>query len=102
MRLIDADALKKTMWRESYPIRTEYLGLDRGMCTEAIENVINAAPTIDPESIRPKGHYLTRRVYDSNYGEHVTLYRCSECGLSDDFEYRFCPYCGADMRGESE
>ena len=27
-------------------------------------------------------------------------YRCSECALTYDTDTRFCPNCGADMRGE--
>lgn len=27
---------------------------------------------------------------------------CSECGEAVEHEYKFCPECGADMRGESD
>lgn len=29
-------------------------------------------------------------------------YTCSECGYHNNVRYRYCPYCGADMRGEEK
>lgn len=30
------------------------------------------------------------------------FYRCSECKRMVDEDFRFCPNCGADMRGEQD
>ena len=32
----------------------------------------------------------------------VTMFRCSMCGYEQDWQSKFCPNCGADMRGESD
>ena len=30
----------------------------------------------------------------------VTMFRCSVCGYEQDWQSKFCPNCGADMRGD--
>lgn len=65
--------------------------------------LIEAAPDIDPASLRPKGEWADKMVRD---------WHCSECGKSvpkqvrfDGYCYddklNFCPECGADMRKEA-
>lgn len=46
----------------------------------------------------PKGHWINTTVRGSL--AHV----CSVCGLESGtlYDYAFCPFCGADMRGEQE
>lgn len=80
-RLIDADKLKKV-------IHCEYSD-DLGIL-EKIDN----APTVEPE--RPHGEWIT-----TLNGFH-TCSKCDEYGNPNYF--KFCPYCGADMRkgGENE
>ena len=43
-------------------------------------------PTIEPE--RKKGKWIDLK--------------CDQCGQVDTSKPNFCPYCGADMRGEEE
>ena len=108
MRLIDADALKyHRQYRVGKPV--EYLGkID-----------IDLAPTIDPDSLRLKGHWIwkhryrggfrQRKGYDAEGNFHIInvdeSYEiddpyCSECGmLNESIFLNFCPNCGADMRG---
>ena len=31
---------------------------------------------------------------------YYTVYRCSNCHSIGSTDYKYCPYCGADMRGE--
>ena len=43
---------------------------------------------------RPKGHWIQKTI---------SYYKCSECGKAPYYSktiqhYKFCPYCGADMR----
>lgn len=53
---------------------------------------IDNMPTADVrENVR--GEWKSRTFYDS------TLV-CSECGAEGRWDFEYCPYCGADMRGE--
>jgi hypothetical protein len=61
---------------------------------------IDNAPTIDPESLRPKGKWLK-----SEWGYPDRTLTCSACGFEYDSAYykqklfRYCPNCGAKMEG---
>lgn len=81
IRLIDANALMK------YTLNTISRSID---C-----NDIARFPTIDPESLRPKGKWKLNRDGSGT---------CSECHRTrndvwdmDDWD-NFCSHCGADMR----
>ena len=57
-------------------------------------NVLNIEP-------RKKGKWIDEGQYADFFPHHA--YRCSECGhhlLEIEVIYDFCPFCGADMRGE--
>lgn len=90
-RLIDADAL---------PVTTL---TDGGYWTKDVvyKQDIDAAPTIDPESLRQHGRWIKAAAY--NAGKINAVY-CSKCklyqaaGLWDLYPY--CPYCGAKMDEE--
>lgn len=63
-----------------------------------VEDMIENAPTIEPE--RKKGKWIKE---DRGHVEYTGV--CSECGFAwiwyDTREYfKFCPNCGADMRGK--
>ena len=51
---------------------------------------------------RPKGEWMPYEAYLGKDREYsVTEHKCSLCGyLWGEPEYRYCPNCGADMRGE--
>ena len=53
-------------------------------------------------SARPKGEWMPYEAYLGKDREYsVTEHKCSLCGyLWGEPEYRYCPNCGADMRGE--
>lgn len=59
---------------------------------------IEEAPTIDPDSLRPKGRWTLNRDGSGT---------CSECHRtrSDVWDMdtwdNYCSHCGADMRGEN-
>ncbi len=102
MRLIDADEFIKIIREHDYPLATRNGSIDNGMFTNGILQAVDETPTINPESLRPKGEWLDKMVRD---------WHCSECGQSvpkqvrfDGYCYddklNFCPNCGADMRGE--
>lgn len=79
MRLIDADALKDKILFGAF-----------GMYYDAYD--VQEMPTIDPESLRPKGQW----VWCENGGYH-----CPACykRFGVVFDNNYCPNCGADMRG---
>jgi hypothetical protein len=102
VRLIDANALQRRICKAK--CNREYEDCrDEGDCE--FDFFIFWAPTIDPESLRPKGRW--------NVDVANLKASCSECGIvlrfTDEMQIsmfrdleRFCYYCGADMRGDSE
>lgn len=76
------------------------------------------APTVDPESLRPKGQWIVNRRHtvsknpylDDNYHIDVICSECSFCIQAENASFDFpepiktnyCPNCGADMRGEED
>lgn len=60
------------------------------------QDMVRYAPTIDPESLRPKG-YKEPIGYDEVY---TMFFKCRVCGCEDlTAASNYCPNCGADMRG---
>ena len=51
---------------------------------------------------RPKGEWISI-IEVNDFGEpyQAGIY-CSECGETFGHEANFCPYCGADMRGNGK
>lgn len=116
VRLIDANALEKNM--RAYADNKAYCGhieLANGIC-KAIGR-IDLAPTIDPESLRPKGRVVLKERHRGGFqivtgtdeigNEHTVRIDtrsvgnepyCSACGaaLADSFQ-DFCPRCGCKM-----
>lgn len=106
MKLIDADALKEVLQRyhNLYHAQCGNLigqGLQRAIksCIDLLDN----APTIDPESLRPQGTWIMRggKRYCSHCNERACVTRDT-----DDFWYTvgtaFCPNCGAKMKGAGD
>lgn len=90
VRLIDANALLKNRF-------SMYTGFQGTVPVVAVRDVDNA-PTIDPESLRPKGRWEPRK-------DAIGFVRCSVChdcniygDWADGEKWRYCPNCGADMR----
>jgi rubrerythrin len=78
------------------------------MVNTALDTMIEAA---EEEPQRAKGLWLDGKVKNINNGEIRVIRNCSECGsgyfIYDSFNStdeipKFCPNCGADMRGEEE
>lgn len=61
--------------------------------SDAFGTIDEDVPSAEPE--RKKGKWI---VHDYALGRE--RYECAECRGRCDLEYNFCPYCGADMRGE--
>lgn len=98
MRLIDAD-------RINFYKATVARGMHSFNNVEIVEKFqIDRMPTIDPESLRPRG---TWEGTADGYADGELVYdtwTCSECGYTvetddpDDLT-KFCPNCGAKMEG---
>lgn len=59
-----------------------------------LAEVIAKLPTVEA---KPVVHGEWMEAIGENYWFDYT---CSICGELEEFEYNFCPNCGADMRGE--
>lgn len=102
MRLIDADKFEAYSANGTDLKGEEFLAYLSGM--QRVLEDIDAAPTIDPESLRPRG---TWEGTADGYADGELVYdtwMCSECGYTvetdgpDDLT-KFCPNCGAKMEG---
>lgn len=64
------------------------------------DEVKNTSPVIPS---RPRGEWIG--ISYDGYADGNPVYdewECSNCGYETEEETRYCPNCGADMRGESE
>ena len=105
MRLIDADALRETLRKqsiESFTISDEYEFFIKGLI--CADDAIVDAPTVEAVPV-VHGKWLPKHHYIAGY-EFVSGHICSECGNDalnaegDDFLTDFCPNCGARMDAE--
>jgi hypothetical protein len=103
-RVIDANALMDTIRQHEYSLATKQGSVDYGMFTAGIQQAVDEQPTVDAI---PAAHSKWACV---NEDENVWMCDGIEgCGgemiilektpLENGFH--FCPYCGADMRGDS-
>ena len=91
VRLVDANALI-----EDITAAEENAGMG-AVVAGTLRRYVNRRPTIDPESLRPKGRweYVDDGVLIGN-GMHM---ECSECSVwkIDRQRTPYCPNCGAKM-----
>lgn len=102
MRLIDADKFKKglAVTDDTDASRNETFK----KISEIICYLIDREPTVDTKHVKHSKWIPYGR--DSAY---TKFYRCSNCNYeipiyedSEDKPYKYCPDCGADMRGETD
>lgn len=91
MRLIDADALIDDMCEDCGAIANG--ACDKDVCASVLW--VKDAPTIEAVPVR-HGRWNIR-TFVPREG-----YYCSECRTVEWRTSRFCPYCGAKMRGEAD
>lgn len=97
MRLIDADALI-CRWKAAMLHMTTVVGGKHPISIETIIEDVEVFPAIDPESLRPQGEWVKIGVDE---------FLCSKCNVIYEYpaskcEYRYCPNCGAKMKGAGE
>lgn len=100
MRLIDADKFEAYSANGTDLEGEEFLAYLSGM--QRVLEDIDAAPTIDSESLRPRG---TWEGTADGYADGELVYdtwTCSECGYTAETDEpdcltKFCPNCGAKM-----
>ena len=62
-------------------------------------NEVDICTAINPCVVeRKKGKWISRK----NEPKHKYWWTCSECQGRFDYEWKFCPNCGADMREEND
>ena len=103
------DALKKAYWDKNIQSTRKDPCVVDAMTDWAIRQV-KALPPTEPE--RKKGKWIKHEhgywTFVNKNGERdgwTPYYECSLCG-SEGWQHieslNFCPWCGADMRGEEE
>jgi len=112
MRAIDADALivdcqlaQKQADRHGKEFANAFYSGGGEISTEwwCVEDMIENAPTIEPK--RKTGRWIPQDHNKRNGYATTTVYyypKCSVCGKNGDYTMRYCPNCGADMRGEQD
>lgn len=95
MRLTEKGYLRKMAMMESqFTMETEN---DK----KTLFSLIESAPTINPEDLRPKGEWIRPTKIN---GRSFNIPHCSVCEgvpCGVDENTRYCPNCGAKMEGKS-
>lgn len=60
---------------------------------------LKSIPTIDPESMRPSAMWKHGGIDGNSY---TVNWICRKCGKVADFDYKYCPNCGARMEGRRD
>lgn len=103
MRLIDADALitKCGNWYTEEGTECGFIGI--------LKNLIDEQPTIE-ERKTGRWEEIHIDVANDDKGRSYRFYVCTACGVTsipamlaiEKKQLKFCPNCGADMRGEKD
>ena len=96
VRMIDANALI-----EDITAAEENAGMG-AVVAGPLRRYVNRRPTIDPESLRPKGRWIdTGESYEDEHCRY-NYWACSVCENRIAGRYglhNYCPNCGAKMEG---
>jgi hypothetical protein len=97
-RLVDANELEE---------KAIYITGPKGSACHAVPlGLIQAAPTIDPENLRPVAHW---DMEEDAVGDPI-IWTCSNCkesivmydGAPMENGYKYCPHCGARLEDGTE
>ena len=94
MRLIDVDALDFTIPKNPH-FMTETL-------VQVLKNAIDKASTIDPESLRPQGEWITKSWWQRKTKYTVNVCSICKSNVKPKLKPNYCPNCGAVMREEQD
>ena len=91
-RLIDGEKLKNE-------VASTFHGAIGLTVTGAVHEIIDRQPTIDPESLRSKGHWEKETVDGPDVVKYTSLLSvfCSRCRRRAWMKSTYCPHCGAKM-----
>lgn len=88
----------------SYISREAAIDIASGYCHPAnIADELRKLPSVQPE--RKKGKWIRwyEEIESGSCTDYIPHCKCSECGTDinarSSLFIKFCPYCGADMRG---
>lgn len=118
MRLIDADKLYEQLKQDEEMARNRVLDTESSLPYSnnlnpsytryvaqmdertRLKHMVADAPTIEPE--RKKGKWIDPSEKGVYRFDNKAYAECSVCGKKEFLGWlkNFCPYCGADMRGE--
>ena len=106
VRLIDANALRKKIekWTNDSNRSASFVDSVEGFAYDEVLDAIDAAPTIEPKSMRPVAHLIHGTVPKTEDGIF-----CSKCRGFIGLEYSyiaehaaFCWHCGAKMEESND
>lgn len=74
---------------------------NRVFVSDFVIDQMRRIPPVDPESLRPHGHWIETGYYDNHF---QPIRMCTNCGEDHGSEERlkFCPSCGAKMDEETK
>ena len=74
--------------------------LNEEQLRDAVEKAKHEVVTVLPQ--RKRGRWIPKIDIWGGTVRTTEGYNCSECHAWVDGEYSYCPWCGADMRGEQD
>ena len=99
MRPIDAEVFVKELKKFLITIHQTYLA---EAVLRIVQKVIDKQPTIEAKPI-VHAHWVTDFDFDPEEEQELYFYFCSNCKDSlfgDKEDFKYCPYCGAQMDEE--
>ena len=81
-------------WAKDHPVKTRQSEFDAVAVYE-----IDIMPTIDQESLRTTARWKHGGIDGNSY---TVNWICRKCGKVADFDYKYCPNCGARMEGRRD
>lgn len=109
MRLIDADAFMETIRTHDYPLRDYFNSTGRGMYTVGIQQAVDEQQTIDAVEL-VHGEWIEAEDLDGAMKGRVICSNCknpfdcivmtNDAIILTNQKTKYCPNCGAKMKGE--